>query len=103
MSVEASDLKGMLVLKQLAKRQRAQAILQGPGRLYWALFGLGVAAASAVTDCVMDEVGAPKHVAWLASFVVAVLAGLCCDQFQQSRRIDALVALADLGEQSQGR
>lgn len=104
MSVEAGDLKGMLILKQLAKRQRAQAILKGGSdRFYWTFVGLAVPAAFAVTDYVMDEAAAPKHVAWLISFVVAVLTAVCCDQFQQSRRLDALVVLANFDEPSLGR
>jgi hypothetical protein len=103
MNVEAGDLKGMLILKQLAKRQRAQAILKGSDRLYWTFFGLAVATASAVTGYVMEEAAAPKHFAWLASFVVAVLAGVCCEQSRQGRRLDALVALANLDEPSLGR
>jgi hypothetical protein len=103
MSVEAGDLKGMPILKQLAKRQRAQVILKGSDKLFWTFFGLAVAAASAVTGYVMDEVAAPKHVAWLTSFVVAALAGVCCEQFRQGRRLDALVALTNLDDPSLGR
>ncbi len=103
MNVEAGDLKGMLILKHLAKRQRARAILKGRDRLHWTFFGLAIATSSAVTGYVMDEVATPKHVAWLASFVVAVLAGVCCEQSRQSRRLDALVALVDVDEPSLGR
>jgi hypothetical protein len=98
MSVEAGDLRGVLILKQLAKRQRAQAILKGSDGLHWTFFGLTVAGASAATGYVMDEAAAPKHVAWLASLVVAVLVGVCCEQIRQGRRLDALVALANLDD-----
>lgn len=98
MSIAAGDLEGVAILKKLAKRQRAKAILQGSDKLHWTFSGLAIGVASAVTGHVMDEVAAPEHVVWLASFSAAVIAGIFCEQSRQGKRLDALVTLANLDD-----
>ena len=96
MSVEASDLRGHLLLKNLEKRQQARAIHGEVKPMRSTLQLVGAAVAAGLTGYFVGQATVARSIDCLMPAIAAGLVGLCFEVSRLRRRLDAVVALIDL-------
>ncbi len=101
MSVEASDLRGLLILKNLEKRQQARAILGAEDKPMRSTLQLAsVAFAAGVTGYFVGQATVARSIDCVMPAIAAGLVGICFEVSRLRRRLDAVVALIDLESSS---
>ena len=97
MSVEASDLRGLLILKNLEKRQQARAMLGAEDKpLRSTLQLVSAVVAAGVTGYFVGQTTVARSIDCLMPAIAAGLVALCFEVSRLRRRLDAVVALIDL-------
>ena len=95
MSVEASDLRGLRILKNLEKRQQARAILGEGKQTRSTLQLVGAAVAAGVTGYFVGQATVARSIDCLMPAIAASLVALCFEVLSLRRRLDAVVAPID--------